>query len=108
MKFGVFGKIVIIVIALFVALWLLDLCARTLRKIRNREPVKTAMAKVVFKEVQVSGLDNSRAYSVCFLTLDEKPVEVFSSEAEYNNMEVGQIGELTYQGMRYIRFEEKQ
>lgn len=108
MKFGVIGKILIIAIALVLVLWIYDLCVRTWMKLRNKEQVKTAMAKVVFKEVQTSGSDNSCAYSVCFLTVDGKPVEVFTSEAEYNDLEVGQKGELTYQGMRFIRFAKEQ
>ena len=65
-------------------------------------------AKVVFKEVQTSTLTNENSYSVCFLTVDAKPVEVLPSEAEYNSLEVGQVGELTYQGMRFIRFAKEQ
>ena len=45
---------------------------------------------------------------MCFLTLDEKPVEVYPTEAEYNGLEVGQIGMLTYQGMQLISFEAEQ
>lgn len=107
MKFGVFGKIVIIVVAVVFALWLYDLCVRTWMRLRNKEQVKTAMAKVVFKEVQTSGSDNC-TYSVCFLTVDGKPVEVYPNEAEYNSLEVGQKGELTYQGMGFIRFVKEQ
>ena len=107
MKFGVFGKIVIIIVAVVIALWIYDLCIRTWMKLRNREPVNTAKARVVFKEVQTSGSDHC-TYSVCFLTVDAKPVEVLPSEAEYNSLEVGQVGELTYQGMRFIRFVKEQ
>ena len=103
MNVGVIGKILIIAIAVVLALWIYDLCVRTWMKLRNREPIRTAMARVVFKEVQTSGSDNC-TYSVCFLTVDGKPVEVLPSEAEYNSLEVEQVGELTYQGMRFIRF----
>lgn len=102
------GKIAIIIAAIVLALWLYDLCVRTWMKFRNREPVRTATAKVVFKEVQTSTLTNENSYSVCFLTVDAKPVEVLPSEAEYNSLEVGQVGELTYQGMRFIRFTKEQ
>ena len=102
------GKIAIIIAAIVLALWLYDLGIRTWMKLRNREPVRTATAKVVFKEVQTSTLTNENSYSVCFLTVDAKPVEVLPSEAEYNSLEVGQVGELTYQGMRFIRFAKEQ
>ena len=105
MKLGVFGKIVVIVAALILALLLWDLLVRTLQKRRNAEPVKSAKAKVVFKEILPGTQDT---YSVCFLTLDEKPVEVYPTEAEYNGLEVGQIGMLTYQGMQLISFEAEQ
>ena len=106
MNVGVIGKILIIAIAVVLALWIYDLCVRTWMKLRNREPIRTAMARVVFKEVQTSGSDNC-TYSVCFLTVDGKPVEVLPSEAEYNSLEVEQVGELTYQGMRFISFVKK-
>lgn len=108
MKFGAIGKIVIIVVALVLAVWILDLCARIWRKMRNKEPVKTAMAKVVFKEIQTNTLDNSCIYSVCLLTVEGKPVELYLNETDYNGLEVGQKGALTYQGSSLIRFEENQ
>ena len=108
MNLGVFGKIIVIVVAIVAVLWIYDLCVRAWMKYRNREEVKKATAKVVFKEVQTSTLTNENSYSVCFLTVDAKPVEVLPSEAEYNSLEVGQVGELTYQGMRFIRFAKEQ
>lgn len=105
MKLGVFGKIVLIIVALVLALLIWDLFIRTLQKIRNTEPVKTAKAKVIFKEILPGTLDT---YSVCFITLEQKPVELYPNEAAYNGLEVGQIGMLTYQGSQLISFEAEQ
>ena len=47
MKVGVLGKIVIIIVAVVIALWIYDLCIRTWMKLRNREPVNTAKASTL-------------------------------------------------------------
>ena len=107
MKLGVFGKIVMIIAIIVVVALVYDLCIRLWRKMRSKEPKKTVVARAVFKEVQKGVQDNGPSYSVCFLTVDGQPLELFPSEAEFNAIKEEVKGNLTYQGSRFISFQEE-
>ena len=80
--------------------------SRIVRYIKNENsPVLTDRAKIIYK---YQGYARGRQYYLVFkLEGQEKTIKNHATREEYESHEKGDIGQLTFQGTRYIDFEPK-
>lgn len=73
----------------------------------NQSPQETVIAKVISKRQEVSGMNNmtSTAYFLTFEMDGQDRQEYQVSSKQYALIAEGDLGYLTYQGTRFIRFE---
>ena len=77
----------------------------------NHSPCLTITAKIVSKRTHVShhshpnAADTSKSYYVAFQAGSGDIMEFLVKGSEYRKLAEGDVGELTFQGTRYLSFE---
>lgn len=76
------------------------------------EAEQSTLAKVISKEVKQGTYNTGRSsglgysYTAKFRTSDGRELELFMCEAEFNGLNIGMKGKLTYKGNKIIKFRE--
>ncbi len=104
MKFPVYCYLLIGLVFLLPVVVLLRQSAKD-----NAEPVRTIPVKLVMKRSEVIPSRRAlsyRLYSILFLTEEDEILEFhMNTKFDWDMLNEGDLGNLTYQGSRYIKFE---
>ncbi|MFI8684995.1 DUF2500 domain-containing protein [Rossellomorea sp. NPDC077527] len=77
----------------------------------NQSPTLNVKAKVLGKRTAVRGGGETRAYSHYFITFEVESgdrMELKVKDTDYGMLVEGDVGELTFQGTRYLGFDRHQ
>ena len=110
--FGAFGVMFGIVFVLVIGIFIATAVGGITRWNRNNNsPKLTVAAAVVAKRMDVTYHHNhtsSTCYYVTFQVLSGDRMELSVSGEEYGMLAEGDVGELSFQGTRFLAFERKQ